>query len=74
MISPMVGATEARCLLGVSRSLWDKIRLELHAYQYTPGGKLFYKRSEIEAYIERKRKPQFVQGRLMNPEIESWFK
>lgn len=69
----MISTRQAMAMLGVSRKLFDKIRCELRPVQYMPNGKIFYRRSDIESYIERKRKPQFVRGRFMNPEIASWF-
>lgn len=68
----MISTRQAMAMLGVSRKLFDKIKCDLHQYQYMQGGKLFYKRSDIEAYIERKRKPVYVHG-LVNKEIANWF-
>lgn len=73
MISPMVSTKEAREILGVSRKLFDKIKSELRGHQYVPNGKNFYKRAEIDAFIERHRKPTYVHGQLQNPEIAGWF-
>jgi hypothetical protein len=69
----VISTREAMAMLGVSRKLWDKIKCELRPVQYTPGGKLFYKRLEVEALIERKRKSVYPRGQFMNPEIAGWF-
>lgn len=68
----MISTRQAMTVLGVSRKLFGKIKCDLRPVQYMPNGKIFYSEKDIEAYIERKRKPVFVHG-LINKEIASWF-
>ncbi len=67
----MISARQARELLGVSRTLWDSLRRNFTPIQYNK--KLFYKRDEIQNFIERHRKPVQMHGKLMNLEISTWF-
>ncbi len=67
----MISARQARELLGVSRTLWDSLRHNFTPIQYNK--KLFYKRDEIENFIERHRKPAPMRGGFRNPEISTWF-
>lgn len=70
----MITSRAARELLGISRFIWDRLKNELRPVRYSNNGKLFYRRSEVDALIERKRVGLSDLGRLMNPEIKTWFK
>jgi hypothetical protein len=50
--SAMLSPRQAREMLGVSRSEFDKIKLELRPVQYSPNGKSYYIRREIVAYLQ----------------------
>jgi hypothetical protein len=57
----------------VSRTIFEKLLGELRPIRYTPNGKRFFKRSEIETIIERHREILNYQNKYMNPEIADWF-
>ena len=48
----MLSARQTREMLGVSRSEFNKIKLELRPVQYSANGKSYYIRREIVAYME----------------------
>jgi len=51
--SAILSARQTRKMLGVSRSMFNTIRLELRPVQYSSNGKCYYIRREIVDYMER---------------------
>jgi len=70
----MITPQQARSMLGVSRTLFDRLKSELRPVRYSNNGKRFYDPADIQALIERKREGVFVRGGFENPEVGGWFK